>query len=58
MTKVTATGGGSTSIHIFETNREACNFVDWLMQYNSDLELKVEDENNEKESITECPTFI
>lgn len=58
MTKVTATGRNSTSIHIFETYKEASNFVEWIMGYNADLELKIEEEKDEQDITYECPTFI
>ena len=56
--KVITIGGGSKSIHLFETYNEACNFAKWLLQYKSDLELTVDYIDDEIDNISECPTFI
>lgn len=56
--RVTTTGGGSKSIHLFETNKEANDFISWLLQYNSDLVITSEDIDNEIDSVSECCTFI
>ena len=56
--RVTTIGGGSKSIHLFQSHKEANDFVSWLMQYNSDLELTVENIDHEIDIVNECSTFI
>ena len=56
--KVITIGGGSKSIHLFETYKEACNFAEWLLQYNADLKLTVDYIDDENDNVSECSTFI
>ena len=44
VTIVTINGGDEAkeSIHIFSSDQEAVNFVNWMQSYNADLDIKVE----------------
>jgi hypothetical protein len=44
VTIVTIDGGNEAkeSVHIFSSDQEAVNFVNWMQSYNADLDIKVE----------------
>ena len=64
-TYVTIARGGNnfnedtTSTHIFNTKEEARRFVRWIQNYNADLNITIEEQNNENTNVTsESSTFI
>jgi len=49
----------TTSTHIFNTKEEAHRFVSWIQNYNADLNITIEEQNNENTNvINESSTFI
>jgi hypothetical protein len=57
------TNNGARSIHIFEKQTEASNFINWIRNYNSsdlNIEVKQQESNNDEKinDINECSTFI
>ena len=49
----------TTSTHIFNTKEEAHRFVRWIQNYNADLNITIEEQNNENTNvINESSTFI
>ena len=60
-TRVTlTTNDGGKSIHIFEKQTEASNFIDWIQNYNTDLEIEVRQQkinNGLLEALSELTKF-